>query len=255
MSTTTIADFAAIDPTIRALALQVALVEIDPRVFMQQRQSVMPAARRRAAVIPEDVTWQYNGRVFRIGFRMICRQCQKEGNRAEFNKGEHPPWTCPNPECGSIDVISTKTPERKQLPEVIVDHAVRTTMVFPPKIDPQGRELIEKDQSQPQIPILVKLAAGQHGEELRYVPRRFRSQFDGMEFDTAEQLLEHERQTHLEEFVDSGRLAPTRHGADVRDEQVVVTERRPMPQPQAPPSPKEDRRAKLKEAVASAQSK
>jgi len=236
MSSVAQAAIAATNPAMAAYQIQWGEVEIDVPVFLKEIQARLNDPSRTYEP-PQTVSWQYDAREFSVGFRQKCVQCGHVGNRAEFNTSENPPYICR--ECGSGNIVPTGQSERKRLPMIILTHGLMQTRVFPNKLGPQGELLTEKDQMQHQIPQLIHISLEEDGMAQPVQRRRYRSPFDGKEFDTGQQLAQHLEAMQTE--LASGETDVVSNGAP----------RRPVPQAPKPQVEPMNRHVKRRELAAS----
>lgn len=186
------------DPNVVAMEQQSSSIEleIDTEVFAMEEQARMLRGDR--GYKPRDaVEFQFSGYVFSIGFIHKCSNCGHEGPRKAFNKAEMPPWACPK--CRNRKVYQ-KLPlesERLTLNEPIANHAYRNLKVYPNKMTPDGQVLVEKDNSQPAIPLLVKVSRiTGRGVERQESKRMFDCSFCDARFPTLKMLHEHRANDH-----------------------------------------------------------
>jgi len=186
-------DFAPSRHVLAANANVIAL-EIDAIAFENENQARLRRGDRGYAPL-DTVEWQYAGAVFSVGFLHKCQDCGHKAPRVEFNKGEAPPWRCP--QCRSINVFRTMESERIELPEIIANHGYNTKRVYPNKMSADGQLLIEKDNSRPPIRLLKKVSRIDPKTGHQVASRAgFHCSFCGDEFLTPKLLQEHRAKVH-----------------------------------------------------------
>lgn len=229
------------DPIVAAMEQQSSAVvlEIDTDAFLMEEQARMLRGERGYKP-RETVEWQFGGYVFSLGFMHKCSNCGHRGARKEFNKFEMPPWRCPK--CRSREVYQDLPleSEREEYPEPIANLAYRNKRVYPNQMTPDGQMLVQKDTSQPAIPLLRKVSriSGRGTKEREEIQTGFQCSFCAESFKTLHLLHRHRVEAH---GLGGGALpeAP-KLGEKVNG---VTTESQPTPKParvlavEKPPEP------------------